>query len=218
MATLDSLKGLVSSKLGVARSNQFLVELPTSFQSGGFLAQLSRALNGNDMNLLCSRASLPGRQVTTLDRRIGMEYQKVGYGYVVDPVSMTFYMLNDYGVKKYFDSWYNTILNDDTNVAFYKTQYQKPVKIHQLRKPIVNKQFDIGPINIDIGIGAGTVYSCLLEDAYPVNVSSIELDNELDGLVQLTVEFAYTKWKPVNDTQGFFKVSAGLPGGLGGIF
>ena len=48
-------------------------------------------------------------------------------------------------------------------------------------------------------------------------MQAIELNNELDGLVQVTVQLSYTNWKAVNDGQGFFKISAGLPGGLGGI-
>lgn len=217
MAGIDDLKSLASTKLGFASANQFMVELPTTFQTGGFLAQLTRLLNGNDLNLLCSQATLPGRNVVTLDRRIGMETQQVAYGYTNDPVTMTFYMLNDYGVKKYFDSWYDSTIADDLNMAFYKSNYAKPVKIHQLRKPIINKSFDVGPVNIDIGIGQGTVYSCLLEDAFPVNVSTIELSNELDGLVQVSVTFSYTKWRPINDTQGIFTVNASL-GGLSGLF
>jgi len=217
MASIDQIKSLASSKLGFAQSNQFMVELPTTFSTtGGFLAQLTRAMNGQDMNILCSQATLPGRNIYTLDRRIAMENQKIAYGYDVEPVAMTFYCLNDYGVKKYFDSWYDSTIADDANVAFYKSNYAKPVKIHQLRKPLINKGFNVGPVNIDIGIGQGTIYSCLLEDAFPTNVSSIELSNELDGLVQVTATFTYTKWRPINDTQGIFSVSAGI-GGLSGL-
>lgn len=222
MATIDQLKGLVSSKLGAARSNQFLVELPQDFASGGLLSRIaslvtSGTMGGGDLNLLCNSVTMPGRQVLTNDRRIGMEYQKVAYGYAVADVAMSFYVLNDYGIKKYFDTWYDTTVFDDNQVVPYKTNYIRDVRIHQLRKPIINKDFNIGPINIDIGIGQGTPYSVVLKDAFPTSVNAIELNNELDGLVQLNVEFSYTNWSAVDDNQGFFKVSAGLPGGLGGI-
>ena len=65
------------------------------------------------------------------------------------------------------------------------------------------------------GIGGGTVYSVDLIDAFPVNTSAIELNNELDGLVQLTVSFAYTNWKRSSDTQGFINMDIDTP--LGGI-
>jgi hypothetical protein len=42
MSSIDQLKSLASSKLGFARTNQFLVELPTTFGgTGGFLGQLT---------------------------------------------------------------------------------------------------------------------------------------------------------------------------------
>ena len=222
MATIDQLKGLVSSKLGVARSNQFLVELPSDFASGGLLSTLtslltSGTLGGGDLNLLCNSVTLPGKQVLTNDRRVGLEYQKVAYGYAVQDVTMTFYALNDYGVKKYFDSWYSNTVFDDFQLAPYKDNYVRDIKIHQLRKPLINKDFNIGPVSLDIGIGQGTPYSVQLMDAFPTTVNAIELNNELDGLVQIQVDISYTNWKAVDDTQGFFKVSAGLGGALGGI-
>ena len=39
--SVDQLKGLASAKLGFARTNQFLVELPSEFASGGLLATLT---------------------------------------------------------------------------------------------------------------------------------------------------------------------------------
>ena len=221
--SVDQLKGLVSAKLGFARTNQFLVELPSEFASGGLLSTLtslvtSGSMGGGDLNLLCTSATLPGKQVLHAERRIGMEYEKIANGYAVDDVSLTFYVLNDYGIKKYFDKWYSTTVVDDFHVAPYKTEYARDVKIHQLRRPIINKEFNIGPVNFDVGIGQGTPYSVQLIDAFPTTVQAIELNNELDGLVQVTVQLSYTNWKPVNDGQGFFKISAGLPGGLGGIF
>ncbi|MAE55834.1 MAG: hypothetical protein CMK23_07540 [Porticoccaceae bacterium] len=220
--SVDQLKGLASAKLGFARTNQFLVELPSEFASGGLLATLtslvtSGSMGGGDLNLLCASATLPGKQVLVQERRIGMEYQKVANGYAIDDVSLTFYVLNDYGIKKYFDKWYSTTVIDDFSVAPYKSEYARDIKIHQLRKPLVNKNFNVGPINIDVGIGQGTPYSVQLIDAFPTTVQAIELNNELDGLVQVTVQLSYTNWKAVNDGQGFFKISAGLPGGLGGI-
>ena len=45
MSTVDQLKSLASSKLGFARTNQFLVELPTTFEgSSGFLGRLTTLL------------------------------------------------------------------------------------------------------------------------------------------------------------------------------
>lgn len=202
MATIDELKSIASTKLGFARSNNFLVTLPSTW-----------GVNGREMNILCSNATLPGKQILTTDRRIGMEFQKIAYGYAVDDVSMTFYLMNDYGVKKYFDNWRKAIINDNFDLN-YKSNYVSDVVIHQLRKPLVGFSKSIGPLRGNVGIGGGSVYSCKLIDAFPTTFQAIELSNELDGLVQFTVQLSYTNWEAVNSSQNF--ISSGLE--LGQLF
>tara|TARA_Y100001937_G_scaffold53653_1_gene73988 strand:- start:1483 stop:2127 length:645 start_codon:yes stop_codon:yes gene_type:complete len=209
MASVDTLKSLASAKLGFARTNSFVVNLPTLFGANSLLSRIA-TLGGNELNILCSNVQLPGKQILTQDRRIGTEFQKIAYGYAVDDVSMTFYALNDYGVRKYFDNWMETTVQQDTHTVAYKSDYQKDIRIHQLRKPIINKNIDVGPVDINIGLGQGTVYSVLLENAFPTTMGSIELNNEADGLIQVTVQFSYTKWKAINDPQGFISVSGGF--------
>ena len=201
MSSIDQLKSLASSKLGFARTNQFLVELPTNFAgSGGFLGSLT--------TLLTSGVGLPGKQILTHDRRIGMEFQKVAYGYAVDDVNLTFYALNDYGTRKYFDEWRSYTLNENGHIAGYKKDYAKDVKIHQLRKPIKNIGTSAGPIKVNIGLGAGSVYSVRLKDAFPTTVQAVELNNDLDGLVQIGVQLSYTNW---------VQAAGGFTGGLRGL-
>lgn len=226
MSSIDQIKSLASSKLGFARTNQFLVELPTNFSgSGGFLGSLTSLLTsgiglgsgGGDLNLLCSSATLPGKQILTHERRIGMEFQKVAYGYAVDDVALTFYALNDYGTRKYFDEWRKYTLNENGHIAGYKKDYAKDVKIHQLRKPIKNIGTSAGPIKINIGLGGGSVYSVRLKDAFPTTVQAIELNNDMDGLVQIGVQLSYTNWETTSSGQGWIQATGGLTGGLGSL-
>ena len=95
------------------------------------------------------RKTMPGKQILTNDRRIGMEFSKVAYGYAVDDVTMTFYALNDYGIKKYLDNWTSTILDEENQTVAYKNEYQRDIRIHQLRKPIINKKISDHHIPIE---------------------------------------------------------------------
>lgn len=226
MSSIDQIKSLASSKLGFARSNQFLVELPTTFAgAGGFLGQLTTLLTsgiglgtgGGDLNLLCSSATLPGKQILTHDRAIGMERQKVAYGYAVDDVTLTFYALNDYGTRKYFDSWRNMVLDESGHIAGYKKDYAKDIKIHQLRKPIKNLGTELGPIKVNVGLGGGSVYSVRLIDAFPTTIQAIELNNDMDGLVQISVQISYTNWETISSGQGWIQAVGGITGGLGNL-
>ena len=224
--SVDELKALANTKLGFARPNRFLVTFPTSFGgSGGILGSVLGLLNiggggasGRELNILCSNTTLPAKVTLTSERRIGMEFQKVAYGYAVDDVSMTFYLMNDYGVKEYFDAWRNSAIPEDGGNAFtsnYKSSYAKSITIHQLRQPLKGFSRQVGPVRFGLGLGGGSVYSVELLEAFPVATSAIELNNELDGLVQLTVTFAYTNWRRASNTQGFINMDIDTP--LGGI-
>ena len=220
--TIEDLKALVNTKLGFARPNKFLVTLPTVGVGGGLLAGIIGAFSGmgggaspRELNILCSNVTMPGKQILTNDRRIGMEFQKVAYGYAVDDVTMTFYLMNDYGVKDYFDSWRSTILDEEGQESNYKNEYAKTVTIHQLRQPLKGFSKQLGPIRFNAGLGGGSVYSVDLLEAFPIANSAIELNNDLDGLVQLTVTFAYTNWRRQTGGQNFINMDIDTP--LGGI-
>lgn len=230
MPTIDELKGMASSKLGFARTNNFMVELPPLSGSGSIFGSIPGislpdpsafipsvpGLTGNsqpgtrELNVLCKNASLPGKQFTTMERRIGMQTEKVGYGYAVDDVSLTFYMLNDYGVRNYFEKWASLIVNEETLEVGYKRDYAKPVKIHQLRKPQIGASLGAGPISINLGLGGGTVYSVELEDAFPTTFNAIEFSNDMDGLIEFTVQLSYTNWKRASPSQNFINIDIGF--------
>ena len=225
--SIEDIKALANTKLGFARNNRFLVTLPSIGAGGGLLggifgivAQAAGTGTGGgasprELNILCSNATMPAKQVLTNDRRVGMEFQKMAYGYAVDDISMTFYLMNDYGVKDYFDSWRQTAINENDMSSNYKNEYAKTVTIHQLRQPLAGFSKQVGPIRFNAGIGGGTVYSVDLRKAFPTSTSAIELTNELDGLVQLTVTLAYTNWERSKSSQGFINMDIDTP--LGGI-
>ena len=220
--SIEDIKALANTKLGFARPIKFLVTMPTVGVGGGLLAGLIGAFSGGgggasprELNILCSNATMPAKQILTNDRIIGMEFQKIAYGYAVDDVSMTFYLMNDYGIKDYFDSWRSTILDEVGQASNYKNEYAKTVTIHQLRQPLKGFSKQLGPIRFNAGIGGGSVYSVDLLEAFPIASSAIELNNDLDGLVQLTVTFAYTNWRRSRGVQNFINMDIDTP--LGGI-
>ena len=97
----------------------------------------------------------------------------------------------------------------------YKNEYARTVTIHQLRQPLAGFSKQVGPIRFSGGIGGGTVYSVDLLEAFPIATSAVELSNDLDGLVQFTVTYAYTNWRRSSRTQGFINMDIDTP--LGGI-
>ena len=117
MAGIEELKGKIISKNGMAFSNQFAITLPKKLSAGTEL----KGLNSRSGNILCKSTTLPGRQINTIDRQIGIFTEKVVNGFAIDEVTMSFYLLNDYGVRKYFDSWSNAMVG----TAYVNTQQKK---------------------------------------------------------------------------------------------
>ena len=253
MAGIEQLKSALISKNGIAVTNQYSVEMPTTVGINN-KSKLS-GMDPRDANILCKNVSMPGKQILTLDRQMGLFNEKVVNGFAVDDVSMTFYALNDYGIKKYFDSWRRVMIGEErlsdatleskeTSVdteqtpesienekrkteelgntrnplrkgtVAYKNDYVSPIKIHQLRKPIMRVGFDLGPLSIDFDLLGASIYSVELVDAFPTTISSIELSNDADGLVEVSVQFSYTNWKVIKDERGLFSPKISLSGGI----
>lgn len=253
MAGIEQLKGALISKNGIAVTNQYSVEMPTTVGINN-KSKLS-GLDPRDANILCKNVSMPGKQILTLDRQMGIFNEKVVNGFAVDDVSMTFYALNDYGIKKYFDSWRRVMVGEErlSDAALqskeastdteqtpesienekrkteelgntrnplrmgkvaYKSDYVSPIKIHQLRKPIMRVGFDLGPLSIDFDLLGASIYSIELIDAFPTTISSIELSNDADGLVEVSVQFSYTNWRVIKDERGLFSPKISLSGGI----
>lgn len=166
MASIEDLKSEISLKGGPALPTLYSVYLP-SFNSA----------NAESVNVLCSAVNLPGRQIMTQERRIGTIMEKVAYDQAYDDVNISFYLLNNYGMRRYFEEWQNLAINQKTYEVGYKTEYAKDVKISQLNRD------------------GAVVYQLTLQDAFPTTLDQIELRNDLvDQLIQLNVQLSYKNW------------------------
>lgn len=207
--SIEQLKGLISSKDGIARGNVYKVQLPS----------LTGA-SASTVDLLCSAVNIPGRQIMTTNKRIGVINQKVAYDQVYDDVNLSFLLLNDYGIRTYFDNWQAQIIDQETSEIGFLNDYAKTVQIQQLRKgfsqPIYSTSLGIpklpadiqnnlpkigpfdfaqGQLEIDFASSDKAVYTCELFQAYPTSVGIIELGNQVEGLMEMTVQLSYRNWK-----------------------
>lgn len=198
MSTVDALKIAITAGGGLARTNKFMVNLPSigSASRGGLLGAIAGSLGTAQRNVLCMNATLPGKQIVTHDRRIGIEQQKVAYGYAMDDVTLQFMETSTLPIRNYFESWISTIHdtspgNQDKNVVNYPTEYKKRVIIHQLANPIPMLGFAGG---LDLNV---STYSCALVDAFPTTLGEVSYNNDLDGYVTFSVTLSYRFWERV---------------------
>lgn len=162
----------------------------TNLASGGGFNPMSLINDPRDISLLCESCSLPGRQITTTEHITNIKAVKKAYGYINDDVTFTFLLTGDYYIKQVFDDWQTKVINFDGGTINYKDDCVSTVTIQQL-----------GANNIPI-------YTCNLRNAFPVNVSAVELSNASENsIARVSVTMAYDEWSD----------SASLAGSILGI-
>jgi hypothetical protein len=212
--SIDTMKSTINRRGGVARGNRYAVYIThpskgmNSFLKFDPATLLSNLISGDgvnlgdfisdprDMFLLCQSASLPGKRITTTEATHNHNRTKKPYSMMTEEVTMSFLLTNDYYVKRYFDMWQNMIIDDsgDHYKTMYKRDYSTDVTIQQLS---TSNDFVPG-------------YSIQLLNAYPIQVSSVELSNGGDGLLEVSVTWEYDNWKTVGLTDGFSNLAGGL--------
>ena len=203
--SLNQLKSLITAKGGVARPNLYRIKFPSLPGS-----------TSEELNILCKDIQLPGRQIVTNERRIGLKTEKVPYGYAVTDLPVTFHVMNDYGVKEYFETWQNLAVNQQTQEIGYQRGhggYARTVEIEQFKKVRhlpdrftsdiddnwLPKLSDLDIVqnffNMQDQLNDLVIYKCKLIDCFPTTLNAIQLNNDLDGIVELNVQLSFTNWE-----------------------
>ena len=225
---IDDFKSEIAANGGFAMNNMFKVYLPP-------LTGSSRTLN-----ILCRATSLPGRQIMSTERQLGIQNMKIANGFAVGDVNMTFYMTNNFEVREYFETWQNLAVNQQTQEIGYYNEYTHPVVMEHIRKgvsfPLKKKKiFDsgklpssianrlprLGPLDLAQGeidlnaiTGDDVTYTLVLDKAYPTTMNDIELTSDDGAVLEMNVQLSYKNWfsKPGDATSGQFV--EGLAGDL----
>jgi hypothetical protein len=200
---IDSMKALIGKRGGLARGNRFGIQIhhPANNQIINRISKLKSLYSeipseyfdtlqeGNDVYMLCSAVTLPGKRISTMEAKHNHNLSKKPYSMATDEVSTTFLLTSDYFVKKYFDIWQEMIVDSTGNhyKTMYKEQYAADITIHALD----------GTEKTNVG------YTNILENAYPIQVGAIELGNAQEGLMELTVTWEYDNWKMQEENENY---------------
>jgi len=209
LGDIEELKGLIGKSGNIQRPNLFRVILPPI-----------KGYDSKDLNLLCKAVLMPGRQLGTLEKQLGMYKYDVVNQMSVSEVTMTFHVPTTHTVKNYFNEWQKVAFNKG-EVGYYK-DYARDIKIETMSKaatiPVFNKQIpflkkvdpiirnrlpDIGPFklsqgefDLDLGTKDEMSYSCRLLDAIPTTMSDTQLGNDQENaIMELTVSFKFKDWE-----------------------
>ena len=209
MSSIDNFKSTLGKRGGVAQQNRFQVIFtpPTQSLLNLNASTLVGALRGKtsakslindprDISMLCESASLPGRQITSIDYTANRNTVKVPYGVLNEDVTLSFLLTNDYYIKTMMDDWMASIVDMDIYRVGYKKDFTTDVVIQQLDKDNV------------------PVYGVRLENAFPTTVSSIVLDNASENTAQkLSITLSYDNYVPegpISSTGSAIRSAIGL--------
>jgi hypothetical protein len=212
---IDKFKSVISKRGGLAPQNRFAVymALPLiSFDPQDLIAKVfdqgantSGGLFGindpRDVSILCDSVTMPGRQIATNDLQNNLLAVKMPYTYMNDDVTFSFHITNDHFMKKYFEKWFNQIVDRRSMTIKYKAQYATDVIIQQL------DQRDV------------PVYTCTLRNAFPTTIAGYEVSNAGENQTQrMQITLAYDDWYEEGFVESILSKGKVLLGSVGKTF
>lgn len=181
----DRFRGTIMAQLGMASASRWMCDWPKingmPFPVEGSTTDFS---NSEDKNLLCTAAQIPGKNISLGYREMGGERVPYASGQDFPPAQFTYYLTNSYEMRHYFQEWMNAVMHQPLRpsstkhtFAGYHSNYTRDVKVIQYSR------------------NGRRVYEVKLIDAFPVSLSSIDLNNQLQNAPhEFTVSMAYTSY------------------------
>jgi hypothetical protein len=191
--TVDDMKSAIGKRGGISVPNRFSITFTPPSQTLLNLdlqSVAASALSGTfsvgglvndprDISIFCESCSLPGRLIETEDYDAADRSLKAQPTRVTDEdVTATFLLTNDYYMKKIFDRWQGAVIDVDSHLISYPSEYKRDVIIQQLDQ------------------NNTPVYGVKLINAFPTTVNSIDLSNDSsDTKHSVSVTFSYDNFE-----------------------
>ena len=172
---VDVIKSRFES--GHARANRFRVFLP-------LVSNEVPSSERQGVEILCDSVTLPGRQLTTDEYYTSMRATQIAYAFGVAPITMTFYLTNNWEAWNYINDWHKQIITELDGNKGYRLNFKKDYE----------KDFFIEHLNTE----DETTKLIKVTNAFPSTLNEISLGNEIEGLVRASVTFVYDNWNEVS--------------------
>lgn len=163
-------------KESLARTNRYLVEI-----TGPSAGNINDGISDYQLSLMCDYVSHPAFTIHTKDASLygASDMRPDGSVDFHNMVGMSFLLDQGHKVKSYFVKWTDLIIDKDTFMVNYKSEYiAAEIKIHQL------------------DMADNITYTTILYDVYPVEIGSVDATSQaMDQFSRLNVQFNFRKWK-----------------------
>lgn len=185
---MPSISDLLASisKHGLASSSRFLVSLTPPSKVLSLNSQMLTF--GRDLQLMCSRASIPGVTLDTEEHRhYDLSVKTVKGKNFAGNIDLTLRVDKSFKVLQYFHNWMHMAYDPETGDVGWYDDYVGKVIIYLLDRTDIS------------------VFKVSLEEAFPVSTNSIDLSwDTTNSLMDLQVSFAYKRalFEPDNSNMG----------------
>lgn len=170
---IDTIKTRLRS--GHARANRYRVFLPRVGDVD------TSELQG--IEILCDSVTVPGRQITTNEYYTTMRATQIAYAFGVAPITMSFYLTNNWESWDYLNSWHSTIITELEETKGYRLKFKKEY----------SKDFFIEHLDPE----DRQTKLIKVINAFPTTLNEIELGNANSDLTRVTASFAYDNWTDI---------------------
>ena len=186
MASPRSIGQIKSALLNPSLTSKFSISIVPPTVLSSFL---NNTTNDN-FNLSCSEASLPGSSLNTqeiTDDHHGVTERNAYRRMYDDRIDLTFYVEGEkYTQIRYFETWINFIVGDDTRDARVGREYNYKVKFPNDYK---TRMF---VTKFEKNHGLNLTYTFV--DTYPIAINSMPLSYGSTDILKCTVSMTYLRY------------------------
>jgi len=188
MSNINDFVSAVKRSNGLAKANKYEVDIyaPNGHPAG---------TEGRNLNLLCNSITMPGHNLEQQTQRLATEpaREMVQSRSFAGNITASFYLDQSLELKSWFDKWLELAINPATHKARYYDDYIGEMNIYQLG-------------------GKGRTYGIKCEEVYPATITPIEYSyDSTDTIALLSIEFAYRRWREIDDTESGTAFKTRLP-------
>lgn len=169
MTTLNDF--ITKVKKGVAKQELFQVEI---YNPAIGITDFDTEL----LALFCESAQMPSINLLTQQHKTYGESREVVYDHSYDNVNLTFYLDHNMEIKKIFDKWMFSIVEQESREFNFYNDYVTTVTISQLDH-MGNKTYEV------------TLY-----EAFPKSIGAIEYSAGGRDVSRMSVTMNYKYWRP----------------------
>ncbi len=181
--TLDEFRALISNNGGLQRLNRFMFNIPLpeflrpslieNFTLRNFMSTQGLNIFDGSLGLLCTKVSVPAKQVNTRTIKINGQTRVIPMNYRWDNITAEFIdPLNGLIYNTFYD-WLDGINNPVTNTGRFYDEFVKDLRIDYMSRDSEVKNY------------------ITLVEAFPISVSRTDVDYSESGYMKTTVTFTY---------------------------